>query len=189
MKKLSIFFLILCTFILYPEVKNPGNPKDPERNDLTTVDKNKYNITIKKQNGFFYKGYIEGMSGFYLDSLTWEDNQYGNKQKLIDFVKSINIKGYKVSKKTFDNLSLVYYTPHIFDIELKTGELIKDVKGTIKQIDSFEIYDETGKEKCYTFFVRYWLEDKGIFSDNNSSDFDETPPLPKQVVTFIEFLK
>lgn len=179
-----VFFTVVCTHAI--EIVNPESPKDPSA-EKTNITKKQYNIDFKKQDGLFYRGFTEGMTGFYLDKLTWEGNSEGNQAKLIDFVKSINIKGYKMSKRTAENLSVVYYIPYIFDIELKNGTMIKDAKGRIPQIDSFYVYDETGKEKCFTYFLRYWLEDKRIFSDNNSADYDETPPLPKELVTFIEF--
>ena len=179
-----VFFTVVCTHAI--EIVNPESPKDPGA-EKTNITKKQYNIDFKKQDGLFYRGFTEGMTGFYLDKLTWEGNSEGNQAKLIDFVKSINIKGYKMSKRTAENLSVVYYIPYIFDIELKNGTMIKDAKGRIPQIDSFYVYDETGKEKCCTYFLRYWLEDKRIFSDNNSADYDETPPLPKELVTFIEF--
>lgn len=179
-----ILFTVVCTHAI--EIVNPESPKDPEAGN-TNITKKQYNIDFKKQDGLFYRGFTEGMTGFYLDQLTWEGNSEGNQAKLIDFVKSINIKGYKMSKRTAENLSAVYYVPYIFDIELKNGTMIKNAKGRIPQIDSFYVYDETGKEKCFTYFLRYWLEDKRIFSDNNSDDYDETPPLPKELVTFIEF--
>lgn len=179
-----VFFTVVCTHAI--EIVNPELPKDPGA-EKTNITKKQYNIDFKKQDGLFYRGFTEGMTGFYLDKLTWEGNSEGNQAKLIDFVKSINIKGYKMSKRTAENLSVVYYIPYIFDIELKNGTMIKDAKGRIPQIDSFYVYDETGKEKCFTYFLRYWLEDKRIFSDNNSADYDETPPLPKELVTFIEF--
>jgi hypothetical protein len=179
-----IIFTVFCGHAI--EIVNPESPKDPDA-DKNNVTKKQYNIDFKKQDGLFYRGFTEGMTGFYLDQLTWEGNSEGNQAKLIDFVKSINIKGYKMSKRTAENLSVVYYVPYIFDIELKNGTMIKNAKGRIPQIDSFYVYDETGKEKCFTYFLRYWLEDKRIFSDNNSNDYDETPPLPKELVTFIEF--
>ena len=179
-----VFFTVVCTHAI--EIVNPESPKDPGA-EKTNITKKQYNIDFKKQDGLFYRGFTEGMTGFYLDKLTWEGNSEGNQAKLIDFVKSINIKGYKMSKRTAENLSVVYYIPYIFDIELKNGTMIKDAKGRIPQIDSFYVYDETGKEKCFTYFLRYWLEDKRIFSDNNSADYDETPPLPKELVTFIKF--
>ena len=179
-----VFFTVVCTHAI--EIVNPESPKDPGA-EKTNITKKQYNIDFKKQDGLFYRGFTEGMTGFYLDKLTWEGNSEGNQAKLIDFVKSINIKGYKMSKRTAENLSVVYYIPYIFDIELKNGTMIKDAKGRIPQIDSFYVYDDTGKEKCFTYFLRYWLEDKRIFSDNNSADYDETPPLPKELVTFIEF--
>ena len=179
-----VFFTVVCTHAI--EIVNPESPKDPGA-EKTNITKKQYNIDFKKQDGLFYRGFTEGMTGFYLDKLTWEGNSEGNQAKLIDFVKSINIKGYKMSKRTAENLSVVYYIPYIFDIELKNGTMIKDAKGRIPQSDSFYVYDETGKEKCFTYFLRYWLEDKRIFSDNNSADYDETPPLPKELVTFIEF--
>ena len=78
-----------------------------------TASKERYNITVKKEDGFFYKGYIENSKGFYLNDLTWEGNESGNRKIMIDFVKSIRVMGYKINIKTFDQLSLVYYVPHL----------------------------------------------------------------------------
>ncbi len=189
MNKFFIVTFLVCTILLNGQVKTPKDPTDPNKDSTDSVPKAKYNLEIKKQDGFFYKCFAEGMNGFYLDGLTWEGNESGNRKIMIDFVKSINIRGYKINVKTFDNLSLVYYVPQVFDIELKNGQSIKNAQGTIKQLDVFDVYDEMGKEKMYTFFVRYWQEDKKVFSDNNSDDFNETPAIPKNVVTFIEFTK
>lgn len=186
--KLISIFLLCATLLFSAELKTPVDPSDPTKT-TSEIAKSKYNLDFKKQDGLFYKGYTEKMSGFYLDQLSWEGNKDMNQSKLIDYVKSINIKGYKMSKRSSGNLSIVYYVPQIFDIELKNGQIIKNAQGRIPQIDTFDVFDETGKERCYTYFVRYWLEDKLQWLDNESNNFDETPPLPSELVTFIELTK
>jgi len=84
-------------------------------------------------------------------------------------------------------LSVVFYFPYVFDIKLKNGTEIKGAKGRIKELDSFEVYNEIGKEKCFTYFIRYWLEDKKVFSDDGSSNFNEKAKVPKDVVIFLDF--
>lgn len=187
-----LLFVCFVSFLFAVEVKEPVEPDDPsasETKETATITKGKYNLDFKKQDGLFYRGYVESLTGFYLDSLTWEGNREGNQAKLIDFVRSIHVKGYQMVKRSAGNLSIVYYIPRIFDIELKNGQMIQNAEGRIPELDTFYVYDETGKEKCFTYFVRYWLEDKKQFSDNGSDDFDETPPLPKELVTFLEFTK
>lgn len=186
MYRVFTVIFILISIGLHGQISNPVNPSDP-KGDSSSVSTDRYNIEFKKEDGFFYKAYAEGMNGFYLDGLTWEGNESGSRKIMIDFVKSVTIKGYKINIRTFDKLSLVYYVPHIFDIEMKNGQVIRDAKGVIRQLDAFDVFDEVGKERVFTYFVRYWQEDKMIFSDNGSSNFNETPAIPKQVVTYIEF--
>ena len=90
-------------------------------------------------------------------------------------------------KKQKENASVVFYFPYIFDIELKNGTTIKNAKGRIKELDSFEVFNDIGKEKCYSYFIRLWLEDKGMFADNNSKNYNETSKVPKSVVIYFEF--
>ena len=177
-------------------LKEPIDPRNPNLNanvsDLIISDnddkENQINCKIeyKKKSGFFNKGIIKKFSGQYLN-LTWAGNEIGSQEILIDFVKSISIKGYITEKKRKKNLSLVFYFPYLFDIELKNGEHIKNAKGRMKQLDSFVAYNSMGKEKCFTYFVRYWLEDRKIFNDNKSADYSEIPNVPKSVVIYIEF--
>jgi hypothetical protein len=149
-------------------------------------DKVDYNVEFQNQKGVFGKGILKELKGFYL-KLTWPGNESGSEEILIDFVKSIRIKGYTPVKKSKDNLSLVYYFPQVYDIELKDGKKIKGAQGRIQELDSFVVYNSTGRVKCYTYFVRYWLEDKKMFNDNKSKNFDESPKVPDQVVIYVEF--
>ncbi|MBP5705835.1 MAG: hypothetical protein J6W76_01015, partial [Spirochaetales bacterium] len=55
------------------------------------------------------------------------------------------------------------------------------------ELDSFTITTVLGKQKCYTYFVRYWLEDKGEFVHNGSKDINEKPEVPDEAVIYIEF--
>lgn len=71
---------------------------------------------------------------------------------------------------------------------MRDGKIINNAKGRIYKFDSFIIYNSIGKEKCYTYFARYWLEDKMVFYDNNSSDYNEMPILPKSLIVYIEFV-
>lgn len=189
-KNLSFIIVFLFVNFLFfsedPIIIMDESLKD-DNAESETVSESKYNVKYQKQNGYFYQGFIENNSGYYLQELTWEDNKTGNQQILIDFVKSIYIKGYRMQVKKFDNISMVFYFPHIFDIELTNGKVIKKATGRIPQIESFLSYNELGQEKCYTYFGRYWLEDKKMFLDNNSTDIGETPDIPEEVITFIEF--
>jgi len=174
----------MSLFCLFAE-DNIKDPKDP----VVKGDKSNTNVKIEyqKQDGFFIKGYVKKLSNFYLSGLVWDGNENANQNILIDFVESIRINAYTPVKKQNKNLSVVFYFPYIFDIKLKNGTEIKGAKGRIKELDSFEVYNEIGKEKCYTYFIRYWLEDKKIFSDNGSSDFNEKAKVPKEVVIFLDF--
>lgn len=164
-------------------VDDPDNPKDP------VVGKGGYNIEFQRENGFFSKGYAKDFENFYLKNLTWKNNLKGEQKISIDSVKSIRIKGYSPKKVKKENLSLVFYIPYVFDIELTNGTKILDASGRINEIESFYSYDEKGKVKLYTYFMRYWLEDKGIFLHNNSNDFDESPEVPEDTVVYVEFGK
>ena len=185
MKKLLIFIFISFSFLLNG-ADDPKNPDDPKiDNDNKTV--KKFNIEYRKEDGFYTKGVIEGMKGFYLNELSWKGNENRDQNIYIDFVKSIEVKGYTMKKTQKDNLSIVFYIPYLFDIELKNGTSIKGAIGRIKEIESFTAYNEIGREKCYTYFMRYWLEDKQMFLHNSSKDYNEKPEVPKSTVVFIEF--
>lgn len=189
MKK-CLFSILYAVITILMLAADPTEPKDPSDSSAkyNTAAKSKYNIDYKKNNGFFYKGFNESFKNFYLDGLNWEGNSAGNQKLLIDFVKSIRIIGYQMEKMpSKSNMSLVFYKPYVFDIELRNGTMIKNVRGTIKQINTFDAYNETGMEKCYTYFVRTWIEDQKKFYDNGSSDYEELPPVPKEVITFLEF--
>lgn len=182
-KNLLISFAIFTFSSILCAVDDPNNPKDP------VVSKGDYNIEFQRENGFFSKGYANEFENFYLKNLTWEDNLKGEEKISIDNVKSIRIKGYSPKKVKKENLSLVFYIPYVFDIELKNGAKIINATGRINEIESFYSFDENGKVKLYTYFMRYWLEDKGIFLHNNSSDFDESPEVPDDTVVYLEFSK
>jgi hypothetical protein len=192
MKKIILFFILVGFQIslfsaLDTGVKSPTDPTvkgdDAKKNDP----KYNINIVIQKQNGIFTEGIVKGMKGFYIKGLVWNSNESANQDILIDFVKNIRVKGYTVVKKTRENLSMVFYYPYQFDIELNDGTKIKDVKGRIKELESFDIFDKVGKEKCFTYFGRYWLEDKKMFNDNKSKNYEEIPVVPKSCVIYIEF--
>ncbi len=181
-KSIILFLLLLTIFNL------TSDPKDPDQPFVKGDTKNKFNIGYKKESGIYTKGFIENMKGFYLTDLMWSGNENKEQHIYIDFVKSIEIKGYTIKKIQKDNLSLVFYIPYLFDIELKNGTSIKGAKGRIKELETFTVYNEIGKEKCYTYFIRYWLEDKQMFYDNNSKDFNERPKVENRTVVYIEFL-
>jgi len=183
-KKIFVFFVLL--FILSSIKSDPKDPDEPRVKGDNT--KKKFNIEYRKQNGFYTKAYIEDMKSFYLTNLMWDGNENKEQHIYIDFVKSIEIKGYTTKKIQKDNLSFVFYIPYVFDIELKNGTSIKNAKGRIKELETFTAYNEIGREKCYTYFVRYWLEDKQMFLHNNSKDFNEKPKVPDSTVVYIEFL-
>jgi hypothetical protein len=182
----------------YSEVNDPKDSYDPddpsvvfdsesENKENKTEKKFNYNIKYLNKAGILKKGYFDKLSGNYL-KLRWEENESGTQEILVDFVVSIRIKGYKILKEKYnDLLSIVYYYPYVYDIKLKDGTLIKNAKGRISEIDNFIIYNNIGKERCYTYFVRYWLEDKQMFNDNKSKDFNENPHIPDSVIIYIEF--
>lgn len=185
-KKIIILSLFLNSMLIVI-----SDPKEPEPPNIKKDTKdNKFNIEYRKQNGLYYKGFIENKSGFYLTDLTWQGNENKDQHIYIDFIRSIEIKGYTIKKIQKENLSIVYYIPYIFDIELKNGTSIKGAKGRIKELEVFTVYNEIGREKCYTYFIRYWLEDKMMFLDNNSKDFNESPKVkvPDSTVVYIEFV-
>lgn len=186
---LSLLLNAADTIIMPKDPNNPDNPKvskDESRENDIAAAKSKTNLEYKKQNGKGNKAVVENLKGFYL-KLSWEDNSYSTQEVLIDFVKTIKIKGYTMVKKTKDKLSVVYYFPYLFDITLKDGKVINDAKGRINEIESFTAYNSIGKEKCYTYFIRYWLEDKQFYSDNKSKDYLESPDVPGNVVVMINF--
>lgn len=181
-----VLLLFVCALGIAENIDDPKEPELIINPDF--VNKERYNLIYKKEKqDEFFKGYVKSLTSFYLEGLVWEGNEQGNQRIHIDFVKGIYITGYTIEKKTFDDLSLVFYFPYQFDIVLKSGDIKKKVRGRIPQIDSFVVYNEYGDEKCFTYFGRYWQEDKKQFSDNGSSNFDETPPIPEGVVRYIEF--
>lgn len=187
LKKIIIIYFLLFSFFVFA-IDNPKEPDDPnitgEENKIDV----KYNVEYQKQNTFFTKGYVKEFSGFYLNNLTWKGNENGDQKILIDFIKSIRIKGYTTKKTTKDKLSFVFYFPYVFDIELKNGTVIEDAVGKIKEIESFYSFSDYGKEKCYTYFMRFWLEDKMEFLHNGSKDFNESPDIPKETIIFLDFI-
>lgn len=193
MKK--IVFLCLLSFMTLSMLFAQNGPSEPDAPVIVSskekVKRESYNVAYKRQNGFFYEGEFKGVKSLDLANLEFEDNRKGIK---FSEIKSIRVTGYTIKKKSFENdkLSMVFYFPYLFDIELKSGEIVERVKGRINKLEEFTInyLDKSGEsvsEKCYAYFIRYWLEDKQIFSDNNSADFNETPTVHKDTVTFIEF--
>ncbi len=197
MKKiLIILFLLKLTLILIFSQDNPTLPDEPiVKDDKITVDnenekiKNeKNNIKYQNKKGEFIEGVANDFQGIYLN-LSWEGNETGSQKILLSFTKSIKITGYTMIKKVKENLGIVFYFPDTFDLELKDGTIIKNAKGRISELESFLVYNSIGKQKCYTYFIRYWLEDKQIFNDNKSYDYNEIPKIPDSVIVYIEFIK
>lgn len=192
--KIYIFIIIIFLFsqlsIIGEDIKTPDKPNDPYvanlDDDVNNKKEDNINIEFQYQNGKYNKGIIKDLSNSYL-KLSWEGNEMGNQEILMSFVRSMRIKGYTMVKKKNDKLGMVFYFPHIFDIELKDGIIIKDAEGRVEEIESFLVYNSVGRQKCFTYFVRYWLEDKKVFSDNMSNDYYETPKVPDSVVIYLEF--
>ncbi len=196
----SIFFMII--FVLFSftatgiytldEPKDPTDPSDKITKDSAKTedtDPGKYNIEYMNKRGVIKKGAIKNKTGIYL-KLKWEGNESGLQEILIDFVSAIRIKGYrKETQKVSDRLTRVFYYPDLYDIEMTDGRIIRNAKGMISALDKFTVYNEIGKETCFTYFVRYWYEDKKMFHDNHSTDFDEEPPVPDPVIIYVEFIK
>ena len=194
-KILFLLFIFIITINLYSKdtLSGPNNPDEPNIDSIDIGEdkdsNNKeysFNIEYQKQNGNFGKGVLQKISNIYLN-LSWEGNQIGSQEILLDFIKSLRVKGYTMVKKQRKKLGVIFYFPYVFDIELNDGKIIKDAKGRIKELESFLVYNAMGREKCYTYFVRYWLEDKKIFNDNMSSDYNETPKVPDSVIIYLEF--
>lgn len=109
LKKIIIFIFFFSTIILYGEIKDPKDPDDPyktfklegENNIDDSTDKsdkqNQFNVKYLNNNGILKTGIIKDITGFYL-KLSWDENQSGLQEILIDFVESIRIKGYKMEK-------------------------------------------------------------------------------------------
>lgn len=194
MKKIMLLLFLFSTTLTVAFAQNsPGEPDAPVIvSENGNVSRDSYNVAYKRQNGFFYEGQFEGVKSLDLNKLEFEGS---SRQRIkFDEIKSIRVVGYTIKKKSFndDKLSLVFYFPYLFDIELKNGEMINRVKGRINKLEEFSIryLDKSGtsvNEKCYAYFVRYWLEDQQVFADNNSDDFNETPTVHNETVTFIEF--
>ena len=198
MKKLIITLLLIyipiISIITQDDPKLPDEPilKDDkividEKNEKDIIIKEKNNIKYQNKKGEITEGVLNDFNEVYLN-LTWQGNEIGSQKILLNFVKSIKIIGYSKIKKTKENLGIVFYFPDIYDIELKDGKIIKNAKGRINEFESFLVYNSIGKQKCYTYFIRYWLEDKQVFNDNMSSDYNETPKIPDSVIVYIEFL-
>jgi hypothetical protein len=197
MKKLIVILILIYLPLIF--ITSQDNPKLPDepilKNDKIIKNSNNKNIIIEEKNNIKYQnkkgeiteGVAENLKGIYLN-LAWSGNEIGSQKILLDFVKSIKINGYSKIKKTKENLSIIFYFPDTFDLELKDGKIIKNAKGRINEIESFLVYNSIGKQKCYTYFIRYWLEDKQIFNDNKSFDYNEKPVIPDSVITYIEFI-
>jgi hypothetical protein len=187
---LTLIMITLLQLSLFGQntgVKNPDEPVVGGDNSKTNDPKYNVNLSYKKQNGFSKKGIVKGLKGSYIKGLVWDGNEGGNQDILIDFVKSIKINGYTMIEKKKDNLSTIFYYPYIFDIVLTDGTKINGAKGRINDIASFEVFNDTGKEKCFTYFIRYWLSDKKMFSDNKSTMYEESPKIPDTLVVYLEF--
>jgi len=172
---LSLFFVNISLFA------------QSDENIKSNLKDNRFNFFYQKQNGELFRAVSSKFTGFFLKGLSWKDNEYKAKTLLIDLVKNIKITGYTQVKKQSGDLSIVYYFPYIYDIELKNGTKIKNASGRIVEFDSFEVDTDYGKEKCFTYFIRYWLEDKKMFSDNNSTDYSEKVNVPEELVIYLEF--
>jgi len=186
-KILIISILVIFQFYLFSEsLTNPKNPKGPNTQDDSA--KTFATVEFQKQNGLFLKGQVQGLKNYYIKGLSWVGNDNASQDILLDLVQNIRVKGYTmVRKPPSKNLTMILYYPYIFDITMKDGTKIAGAKGRIKQLETFELFTDVGKQKCYSYFVRYWLEDKKIFTDNNSKNYDENPKVPKDVVIYIEF--
>ena len=195
-KLLIILILIYLPLIFIITQDNPKLPDEPilkddkiimdEKKEKEKIKEEKNNIKYQNQKGEITEGVADDFKGVYLN-LTWAGNETGSQKILIDFVKSIKINGYSMTKKTKDNLGIVFYFPDNFDLVLKDGKIIKNARGKINEIESFLVYNSIGKQKCYTYFIRYWLEDKQMFNDNKSYDYNEKPKIPDSVIVYIEF--
>jgi hypothetical protein len=194
-KRLTFFIFILFTISLSckDSIKTPKLPDEPsvlkvqeENKSESKTTTSDYSVNFQNQKGSFGKGKLLSTKNFSLN-LVWDGNDSGAKKVSIDDVKTIRIKGYTPVKKVKDKLAIVSYRPYMFDLELKDGTIIKNAKGNIKELEMFTAYNGNNKVKCYTFFVRYWLEDKKMFNDNKSKDFNEKPKVPGEVVIYIEF--
>jgi hypothetical protein len=198
MKRLIFFIFILFTISLSckDSIKVPKDPKEPdvikaepenkENKNESLKAGSDYQVDFQNQKGNFGKGKIVQMKDFYL-KLVWDGNDTGSQKITIANVKSLRVRGYTPVKKTKDKLSVVFYYPYMFDLELKDGKVIKNAKGSIKELESFAVANDRGSVKNYTYFVRYWLEDKKMFNDNKSKDFNEKPKVPDATVIYIEF--
>jgi hypothetical protein len=195
MKKLTIFIFILFTISLSckDSIKTPKSPDEPsvlkvqeESKSESKTATSDYNVNFQNQKGSFGKGKLLSTKNFALN-LVWDGNESGGKKISIDNVKTLRVKGYTPVKKVKDKLGFVFYYPYMYDLELKDGTIVKNAKGNIKELESFTAYSGNNKIKCYTYFMRYWLEDKKMFNDNKSKDFNEKPKVPGEVVIYIEF--
>ncbi len=188
MKKLSftLIMMIFCLCLTFA-ADNPRNPSVPSvAGDDSSKNGKSVNIEIQRESAIYTKGSSADLTNFYMTGLAIGDKN--NQSIQIDKVKSIRIKGYTMRKTTKDNLSVVFYFPYLYDIELTDGQVLIDVVGKVKEIDSFTMRAENGvQQKCYTYFVRYWLEDKGEFAHNGSKDYNEKPEVPDEAVIKIEF--
>ena len=188
MKKFSftLIAIIFCLGLTFA-VDNPRNPSAPSvSGDNNTKNGKSVNIEIQRESTIYTKGSSSDLTNFYMTGLTIGNKN--NQSVQIDKVKSIRIKGYTMRKTTKDNLSVVFYFPYLYDIDLTDGQVLTDVVGKVKEIDSFTMKAENGvQQKCYTYFVRYWLEDKGEFAHNGSKDYNEKPEVPDEAVIYIEF--
>jgi hypothetical protein len=189
----TFLILVLCLLPLTAALAQdqPDGPTDPDNPvlDGSTMSVDDLYLQYQRQDGVISEGVLSGLSGTYLEGLTWEGNEDQSEQLLLDLVKSIRVRGYTMVKKVRGNLGIVFYFPHLYDIELKDGSTIIGAQGRVGDLESFTLFNTRGKEKVYTYFIRYWLEDKAMFNDNQSPNYEETPVVPDEVAIFVRFSK
>ncbi|MBR3731810.1 MAG: hypothetical protein IKQ61_12660 [Spirochaetales bacterium] len=188
-KKIFITTALFFCAVLSFAADNPSIPINPTvaGDNSGSTNAKSVNIEIQRESSVYTKCSTADLTGFNMTGLSWSGSANRNQTIPIDKVKSIKIKGYTMQKTTKDNLGVVFYFPYLYDIELIDGNVLTDVVGKVKQIDSFSVTTALGRQKCYTYFVRYWLEDKGEFAHNGSKDYNEKPEVPKEAVIYIEF--
>jgi hypothetical protein len=189
MRRLVLIILLLSVFSFLHAQDQPDGPTDPDSPSVSdgSMGENDLYLQFQRQDGALGEGVLPDMSGMYISDLVWEGSEDEPGSILIDEVKSIRIKGYTMVKKSRGNLGIVFYFPHLFDIVLKDNTQITSARGRIKELESFTLYSSEGQGKIYSYFIRYWLEDKGRFNDNGSADYNETPFVPAEAAIFLRF--
>ena len=185
MKLLKKYLVLFFLTNLLVSAKNTGQIKEPVFESKADSGTQKYNLRFQFQNRGVKKGYIEKKPQIYL-RLSGSD--IDGQELYLDAVKTLRVKAYQLFKKTKDNLGVVFYFPFVWDVELKDGTFYENGKGRIPELENFIAYTKDGRYRCYLYFIRYWYEDKKIFHDNKSADYNEIPKVPKNVVIYLEFL-